>query len=268
MVSDVAGSSPVDRPTFLKTVNNIESILLGIVQGISEFLPISSSFHMRLFENLFNIENKNRLFLLSCHMGTLFSCIIFLRKKIREIILQDRRKLIQIAIALLPLVPCYLILKGIDIKNIKILALFLLLTSLFLFITSININKKTNSSNRKIKDVLFIGLMQGLALIPGISRSGSTIFGASLRGWSIEKSITFSFLLSIPTILGGMILETWRAFKVKPTFDLSYVIGFVTSFFIGLLSIKIIFSIKKRKVFLGFAIYCLITSILVIFLGK
>ena len=264
MIPDVAGSSPVGRPKLqIIKVSFLESFFLGIIQGLSEFLPISSSFHIKMATKIFKITPYSPLFELSCHLGTALSAIIFLRKEIKKIFLQKRIKILHIFIAILPLIPFYIFFRNF-IQNIELLGLFLIISSLFLFTTSLlkERKEKNSSLNGKIKDVLFIGLMQACALFPGISRSGSTISAACFRGWHVKEAISFSFILAIPTILGGSVLETLKFLKDKPTFDHSVITGFFASFLIGLITIHFIFKIKSRKKFLPFAFYCLIVGIL------
>ncbi|MFA6119384.1 MAG: undecaprenyl-diphosphate phosphatase [Parachlamydiales bacterium] len=239
-----------------------KSLLLGIVQGLTEFFPVSSSAHLKLISMLFNIK-EDILFDLCCHLGTTIAAIIFLRKDIINIIRQKHYWIIFLAI--LPLFPVYFLLKSpINyFSQIKFLPFSLLLTSLILFICSkIQIKENENlSSKRKIKDVLLIGVMQAFALIPGLSRSGWTISSGYLRGWKIEEAIKFSFLLAIPTILGGNFLEGLKYFKNAPEIDNAsfgcYLIGFLASLTVGFLVIKFIFLIRSHKKLKPFAWYLL-----------
>lgn len=247
-----------------------ESLFLGIVQGISEFFPISSSAHLKLIKLFFKSEALNDLYLfdLVCHLGTLIASIIFLRKEILNI-LKDKKKASLFILAILPLFPFYFFLKPIRefLSQSFFLPFFLFITSIMLFLVSkIEIKQKEDLSHkRKIKDVLLIGLMQALALIPGISRSASTISSAYLRGWKIKESIRFSFLLAIPTVLGGSLLESFKHFlKKEITYTLpisSYVIGFIASFLVGIFAIRYIFSINSNKKLKPFAIYLFFLAI-------
>jgi undecaprenyl-diphosphatase len=128
-------------------------------------------------------------------------------------------------------------------------------------------DKKNNSSlNRKIKDMLFIGFMQALALIPGLSRSGTTISAGCMRGWHIKNAVAFSYILAIPTILGGNVLEVMKLYlRKEPVMIMDpskYIIGFAASFIVGMASIRYIFSITSNKKLLPVAWYCLILGIL------
>ncbi len=251
----------------------LEALILGIVQGFTEFFPVSSSAHLTLFKLLFNIKSGEIyvLFDLVCHLGTILASIIFLRKEITKLIRYDRHKGLLLIIAILPLVPIYFFGKPVRIyfSRPQFLGAFLILTSIMLFITSsIDIKESLNSSlNKKIKDVLFIGMMQAFALIPGISRSGSTISAACLRGWKMQEAIKFSFLLAIPTVLGGSLLESVKilADQKEPLPILQpkiYLLGFFSSLIIGFFTIKFIFSLVERKKIRPFAWYCLTIGVI------
>ncbi|NGX32122.1 MAG: Undecaprenyl-diphosphatase [Candidatus Anoxychlamydiales bacterium] len=241
-----------------------ESLFLGIVQGISEFFPVSSSAHLKLAKLFFKSDSINDLYLfdLICHLGTLIASIIFLRKEIAAIF-KDKKKALLFVFALLPLFPFYFFLKPLRefFSQTYFLPFFLLFTALVLFVSSKIKIKEIDplTHKRKIKDVLFVGLMQAFALIPGISRSAFTISSAYFRGWKIQEAIRFSFLLAIPTILGGSFLESFKhLLKKEVSLNLpisSYVIGFLASFFVGIFAIRYIFSIDTHKKLRPFAIY-------------
>ena len=252
-------------------MSTIQALFFGIIQGLCEFFPLSSSAHLELYRYFFNIKSNasSTLFELFCNGGTTLAAIIFLRKKIIDIVLNKKKEVLFIAAAILPLIPIYFFFRNILEKTdeIKILGSFFIITSILLFLASKtnNIKKYNSSLNRKIVDVLFIGFMQTLALIPGISRSGSTISTGCFRRWSIQDSVTFSFLLAIPTILGANFLEAIKLYKDKETIIeisfINYAIGFIASFIVGTITIKYIFSIKTSKKLLPFAWYCLIIGI-------
>lgn len=271
MVPKVAGSRPVDRPTLnLFTMTFFESLFLGIVQGITEFFPISSSAHLKLFKTFFNSEISTDFYLfdLICHLGTILASIIFLRKEIIKIF-KSKNSLSLIFLAILPLFPFYFLLKPFIefLSDNQFLPYFLLFTAIFLYIFSnLKIKEKENISyRRKIKDVLLIGIMQAMALIPGLSRSASTITSAYFRGWRVEEAVRFSFLLSIPTILGGSFLEGLKHIMKNDIANnlpiSSYLAGFSAAFVVGFFAIKYIFSIRDAKKLKPFAWYMLVFAI-------
>lgn len=207
------------------------------------------------------------LFDLFCHLGTTAACVIFLRKEIIKIF-KEKSKISIFIIAVLPLIPSYFLLKPLInyFSNSRFLPIFILSTSIILFIAS-GIKPKENSSGcdkKKIKDVLIIGCAQALALIPGLSRCGWTISSACLRGWKIQEAVKFSFLLSIPTILGGTVLESFAlVIKNQSGHSLSFsynLTGFFTSFVVGYFAIRYIFSIDSFKKLKPFAWYMLLLA--------
>ena len=257
-------------------MSNFQALLFGIIQGLCEFFPISSSAHLQFFRYFCNINDghDSHIFELVCNCGTILAAIIFLRKRLSDIIFKEKELLVFITIAIIPLVPMYLFfshIKGFTHK-VELIGLFFICTSALLFFASreppIKLqDKKNNSSlNRKIKDMLFIGFMQALALIPGLSRSGTTISAGCMRGWNIKNAVTFSYILAIPTILGGNILEVMKLYlRKEPVMVMDpskYIIGFVASFIVGMASIRYIFSITSNKKLLPFAWYCLILGVL------
>lgn len=242
----------------------LEAILFSFVQGISEFFPISSSFHLHLLEYILK-KNPPPSFFLICHLGTTFSIIFFLKKEIFKL---NKKKILNFALALSPLFIGYIIYKTFIPKdlNLKITSIFLIFSSFFLFLSSKKI-KQTSTSLKK-KDVVFIGIMQTLALLPGISRSGITISAARFRKWEIKEAVKFSFLLAIPTILGGSLIEGYKLMKTSEIKSniLIYFIGFFISFSLGLMTIRYIFSLRSYKKLIPFAIYCFILGILTLVL--
>lgn len=249
MVPNVAGSSPVDRP-----MSHMEAILFSLTQGLCEFFPISSSFHLHLLEHFLKKGPPPSFFFLICHLGTTFSLIFFLRKDLLNL---SFKKVQDLFIAISPLFLGYILYKIYIPKtfSLKILSIFLILSSFFLFF-----QKKEISSQRKKRDMLFIGIMQAFALLPGISRSGSTIFAAHVRSWKMEDAVKFSFLLAIPTMLGGSIIEGYHMIDTISTssnFSI-YLTGFLISFFTGLFTVRYIFSLTCYKKLIPFGIYCLI----------
>jgi len=253
-------------------VTFIQALLLGILQGITEFFPVSSSAHLKIAKFFFNLDTGESLVLfdLVSHLGSLLALVWFLRKQIYELLIRDLHLWILFAIAIIPLFFFYVFMKPIRIffSDIHYTPFFLLLSALFLFITSYKKEKDFMKRESKIKDVLFIGSMQALALIPGISRSGSTISAACIRGWQLKEAVLFSFLLAIPTVVGGTVLEGYKNIALLKSANglniMHYLIGFISAFSIGLLSIRYLFSLTERRKLKPFAWYCLILSLVLI----
>lgn len=245
----------------------LQALILGIVQGITEFFPVSSSAHLRLFKKILGISDGEHLlyFDLLCHAGTLLALMIYLRKEI-FLVLKSSSKIFLFFIALLPLVPAYFLLKPLRIalSDPGYLWIFLFITALILFAASFNYKPKTP----KRLHALWIGIAQSVALLPGISRSGSTIAMARFCGWSLLEGAKFSFLLAVPTILGGEILETVKLVRGSTSaisWDI-YLAGFFSSFGCGLFSCRAVFWIYERKIIRPFAWYCLVASIFALIL--
>jgi undecaprenyl-diphosphatase len=252
-------------------VTLFEAILLGIIQGLTEFLPISSSAHLKLAKILLHIENSQSIlvFDLFCHLGTMLACIIFLRRQLFQLFFQKPKDLLFFCLALAPLVPFYFLFSSVFtyFSKDQFLGFSWIITGMVLLSTSYY--KKTVSFPlpfaKKAKDSLWIGLGQCFALVPGISRSGMTLSFASLRGWDLPRSVLFSFLLSLPTIAGGSFLEMRHLLKSSEPFSLSlahYFLGFIVSFLVGLLTVRFIFSLKERKKIRPFGWYCLTAGVL------
>jgi len=252
-------------------VTTLDAIILGIVQGITEFLPVSSSGHLHLFAYLLRIDRygHNMLFDLTCHLGTLLATCTFFFRPIKEVFQQNRTRLYQLVLAILPLFPLLMIIKPIKAvyADPQYLGVFFLLTSAILFAGDFFAREKPAEMavRHRWRDALMIGCCQAAAVFPGISRSGSTISGARVLGWNTNDALTFSFLLSIPTILGGVVLELSEGYRnSERIMQLPveyYFIGFFISFIIGLCSLKFLLFIVSRYRFSCFAWYCLFLGI-------
>lgn len=259
----------------------LQALFFGLLQGITEFFPVSSSAHLTLLKYLFNLKDLQdpAFFNLTCHLGTTLSTIVFLRKEIISILFKKPKEILYFSLALLPLVLFYPLI-GKSIKaysaNPHYLGFAFLVTALLLTIAAFSKTRKTSTKTdkkqrcKKSLDVLFIGLMQVLALVPGLSRSGATIFAGSFRGWSLKEILTFSFLLAIPTILGGSVIEIARHLKTQSLAQTqslgsiefsSYLTAFLASFIFGLICIRLIFALKYKKRLLYFAAYTFLMGI-------
>jgi undecaprenyl-diphosphatase len=265
VVPDVAGSNPVDRP-FLKDfepMSFFQALILGLVQGLTEFFPVSSSAHLRLAKWFFGLSDGEYLlyFDLLCHLGTLLALLIYLRKDVWAVLV-DPKKMGLYLLALLPLIPAYFLLKPLRIaaSQPSYLGYALMITSLLLFMASRSPLKQ--EASKKWPAVLCIGVMQTIALIPGISRSGSTIAAARFFGWNLIDAARFSFLLAIPTILGGEILETLKGFPLSGVSTPCYLAGFGASFITGLMMVRLAFWIYEKGFLRPIAWYCLAVGLI------
>lgn len=268
MDPNVAGSNPVDRPsylTYVQTMSPIEALILGIIQGLTEFLPISSSGHLVLGQYLLGFRNLKDLvdFSLVCHLGTLLAVCLVFREQLYHIFTSDRRKAILIGLGTLPLFPLAIIADPIkDIfDQVQFLGLFFWITAFLLFVSH-SLGQTRERVNLR-RDSCLIGLFQAFAIFPGISRSGSTIAGARLLGWQPQEAVTFSFLLSIPAILGGCVLEFGKLYlhhgeQASLTLQPSvYFVGFMSAFLVGWGALRLLIQLVQRDKLIYFAWYCL-----------
>jgi undecaprenyl-diphosphatase len=249
----------------------LQALIMGVLQGLTEFLPVSSSAHLKLAKLLLGMEGQESLVLfdLICHLGTLTALLLFLRKDIFNLLRGDRKTLGLILLGTLPLFPFYFLLKPLRdwASQTPLLGIFLLITAGILFAGSrLKIKRsKPDSPRKQIHDVLWIGTMQAAALIPGISRSASTISCAKILGWEAKDAVRFSFLLSIPTILGGNSLELLKLMRSSEAFPFSLrtcAIGFLASCGIGLLVIRYAIGFLEKGNLKPFAWYCLFFGLL------
>jgi undecaprenyl-diphosphatase len=245
-------------------MSNLQALLLGIVQGITEFLPVSSSGHLILLQYFLGFQSLSDwlFFDLICHLGTLGAIFIVLRKEIWEV-LRSGQKCFQVGVALLPLfalLPFMKSIKGI-FDQPGLLGYCFLATSFILFL-GIRFGRSSGKEN-SLLGASIIGIFQAFAIIPGISRSGTTISTARILGWSPIQSVVFSFILSIPTILGGMTLETYKLLKepaALPPLHLShYLIGFSASLIVGYFSLSLLIKIIDTA---KFQVFCWYTAAL------
>jgi undecaprenyl-diphosphatase len=250
----------------------IDAIILGIVQGLTEFFPVSSSGHLQLIQYFLGLKQLDHylLFDLVCHFGTLLAVIFAFFKPIQRLFKEEKKKLGQIILATLPLFPLVILIKPIKsaYSSPGYLGFFFLLTACILFL-GIRFGKQASEANiakHSWRDAFVIGLWQALAILPGVSRSGSTISGARLLGWTYQEAVSFSFLLSIPAILGGTALELFKFWHQSDyrTLDLSfltYFTGFVISFGVGLGALQLFMWLTKVNKLSFFAWYCLFLGI-------
>jgi undecaprenyl-diphosphatase len=232
----------------------LQSILLGILQGVTEWLPISSSGHLAIAQHFFSIQTP-LFFDILLHLATVLVIIIFFRKEIIKI---SPQTLTYLTIATIPIaIIGYFFQTEIEalFTNITAIAISFIIFSLFLFLSE----KYPKENKITWKESIIIGLSQALAIIPGISRSGSTISTGLLLGIKKEDAITFSFLLAIPAILGATILHLPQA-----TFEISYLFGFFIAIIASYFTLFLLTKIIKNNKFHYFGYYCLTLGIILL----
>jgi len=244
-----------------------DAFILGLVQGIAEWLPVSSSGHLLILHHLFGLKGGIS-FDIFLHLSSLLVIIIFFHKDIsgiiRALLVWDKKSshfkwAVYILSATFITVIAGILLKPyLEFISIKFLPYTFLFTSVVLFLSA---GKREGSID--MKRALFIGLLQGIALLPGVSRSGATISAAKISGVNDEDAFRFSFLLAIPAILGAVVYEL----KDFETIATSFLItGFLTSFFMGLVSLYLLKKIVVKKRFYLFGFYTLFISLLLFFM--
>ena len=240
--------------------NIINYILIGFIQGITEFLPVSSSGHVVLFGDLLNVDNLMLLSIVS-HVGTLFALLICYRKKIFNLIRHPKNpSTLNLIIATIPAVIGALVFNKFleDSFSIKTLVWGFLISSFSLIVVSL---KKEKFKPVKRSTALYMGLAQTVALFPGISRSGSTLCSALMVGTDKQEALDFSFLMSIPIIFASAVYEGFKLFISGTSINwVAVLIVFASSFIFGLLSIKIMLKVVKTNKLYFFGIYLLILS--------
>ncbi|MGD1005688.1 MAG: undecaprenyl-diphosphatase UppP [Ignavibacteriaceae bacterium] len=274
-------------------MNLLEAILLGIIQGLSEFLPISSTGHLTLFGKLFNLISNQRpeewtAFIAVIQLGTLIAVIIYFRNDIRKIILdfinENLKQRVKFSeqklnsklgwLIIIGSIPVGIIGKSLEkviegtlTKNLYVIACSLIGLAIILAIA-----EKTAQLKKEMKDItrwnaFWIGVAQCCALIPGSSRSGTTITGGLFLGLNRETAARFSFLLSIPAVLASGLLELYEARKfLNPGMTLYMVTATIFAFIFGYLSIDFLLKYLKRNTTFVFIYYRIALGIVILVL--
>lgn len=243
----------------------LEAFILGVVQGLTEFLPVSSSGHLVLLQNIFGIEEDVVLFDVMLHFATLLAVGVFFFKDVLNIFKPPYKTLLYLTIATIPAVIVMLLFKD-DIETLftgTYLCFGFFITAVLLFVTEY-IDKKNNipaenANPIDAKKSLIMGIAQSVAVIPGISRSGSTICSGILTGADKKSVAKFSFLMSMPVILGSAVVS---AFDIgSASFDvLPLIIGMAAAFVTALFAIKIMMKVIQKSNYKWFALYLFIIS--------
>lgn len=259
-----------------------EALILGLIQGLTEYLPVSSSGHLAIGSALFGVEGEENLaFTVVVHVATVFSTLVILWKEIDWIFKglfkfqmnDETRYVINIIISMIPIGIVGVFFKdeveAVFGSGLMVVGCCLLLTATLL--TFSYYYKPRQKATISKRDAFIIGLAQACAVLPGLSRSGSTIATGLLLGDDKAKLAQFSFLMVIPPILGEALLDSMKLMKGEaiagdiPT--LSLVVGFLAAFVSGCLACKWMINIVKKGKLVYFGIYCAIVGILTLILG-
>jgi undecaprenyl-diphosphatase len=241
----------------------MKSLILGIVQGLTEFLPVSSSGHLVMLKHWLNFQSEGATIEAILHFATLLAIIVFFRRKILDYVTKER--ILIIIVGTIPIALIGIIFKD-EIKllfnNYLLVTVTLSLTGLMLFLSK---NPKESKEELDLKMAFIIGLAQALALTPGISRSGFTVATALLLGVTRKKAFEFSFILAIPALLGAFIINIPDILETNIEV-LSLLTGAAAAFFSGLLALWIFYRVIIKKNLYLFSYYLWVASGVSLFL--
>lgn len=257
-----------------------QSLFLGLLQGFTEFLPLSSSGHLAMAQLFLKLRQPPVFLDTMLHLGTLLAVIIYFRVDIIDIIksligiditAKDRSEYKKLAlylfVASLPAAAAGFLLEGLveqTFTSLPFVGAMLIVTGAILWFSDAINNKNNDFSHISISDSIWVGLVQAASLLPGLSRSGTTITACLWRGMDRDIAARFSFLLSIPVILGAGGLSLFKAWgDSSNNFSLVFIAS-VTAFLSGLLAINILLYLLKRQRFRIFSVYCFIVGFLTI----
>jgi undecaprenyl-diphosphatase len=247
----------------------LEAIILGIVQGLTEFLPVSSTAHLILFPWFFNWTGKldTLTFDVALHAGTLLALILFFWRDWIDLVLRKQRLFGLIVLASVPAGVAGFLLNNIAENNLRnpLLISIMLITVGIIMLVAEKTNKYKHMEKIGLKDAVIIGIAQTFAIIPGVSRSGATISAGLFRGFKREAAAKFSFLLSTPIIAGATMLHINKAFVSPLKYDMSlFLTGIITSCITGIVAIKFLLEFLKRYPLNLFVYYRFVLSAVII----
>ena len=268
----------------------IQAIILGLVQGLAEFLPISSSGHLALLQNFFGISGENVLpFTVMLHVGTLVSVFIIYWRDIVELVVElfatirdlftgkglrinsspARRLGFMIIVATIPTAIIGLLFEDYFeslYTSLAGIAFGLIFTGIILIVAERMGRGDRTVMDMKFRQAVFVGIMQGIAICPGVSRSGSTLFGSLLSGLERNLAVKYAFLISIPSILGSVVMEAPNAFAQGMDSSLAgpMIVGVIISALSGIFAIKTMIRVVSNKRLIGFSIYVWLVAVAVL----
>jgi undecaprenyl-diphosphatase len=257
----------------------IETIMYGVLQGLTEFLPISSSGHLAVLNLLITRSDNLLFFFVILHLGTFFAILVFFLSDIIKLIkstmslavykdksennLETFRLVEYIAVATIVTVLLVFPFKDFvenTFNSIQTISINFCITGLLL-LTTFFFNKSKKIVPLKLGNSIFIGIAQAVAVMPGISRSGATISAGIISGLRGEDAFRFSFLIALPAILGAAVLEMPEVGLISGAMLMQYIIGFLSAFFSGLISLWILSRIINKDKFYYFSFYCFLIGI-------
>ena len=243
--------------------NFLEILLLSIVQGISEFLPVSSSAHLFLISEIYKFKSQSLLIDVGLHLGSLLAIIFYFRNELKEIV-NNKNLFFLMVLGSLPLIILGAIIYKTGLinyfRNIEVIAWTTLIFALLLYVADKFENNKKIETDLKLKSILIIGVFQILALIPGVSRSGIVITAGRFLNFSRYDSTKISFYLSIPAIAGASFLSLKSLVDKNIDLNLIVLVSILLSFIFSYLTIKYFLIFIKKFTLNTFVIYRIILS--------
>jgi len=264
-------------------VSTTQAILSGILQGVTEFFPISSSGHLVILHKFFGINQPQVLFDVFLHIGTLFAVLIYLRKELKNILFSDRRLGFLVLMGCVPIFVAGFLFAGFieeAFSNVKAVAIYLLITGAWLFLgqavmsfprkreskDGTSLDPRFHGDDKRVcrevtwREALAVGCAQAAALLPGISRSGATISTGLMCGLDRQSAFRYSFLLLIPATLGALGFKLLETGSTSSPALAAIITGTLAAFLIGLISLKILHAVLTKGKLYIFGIYCIILS--------
>lgn len=262
------------------------AIVLGVVQGVAEFLPISSSGHLSLLQHFFDMEEPDALYNILLHFATLIAVCVVYWRDIADMVLEFFRAIAALAsgertqgnppearrmilLLILGTLPLFLVLPFDDFveglgANPVFVSVMLIVTGFILFLSDRYGGGRKNGRTATVKDVLLVGLAQGAATIPGLSRSGTTISAGMALGFDRNFAVRYSFLMSLPAVFGATLLKVVKVAK-DGAFDTEllpmYLTGMVIAGVVGFFAISLVKLLASKGKFGSFAYYCWVVGI-------
>ena len=255
----------------------LHAIILGVIQGLTEFLPVSSSGHLEIAKALLDDESigkQSMLMTVVLHAATALSTIHVFWEDIKELfrgLFSGKKKQVSFSLKIiLSMIPATIVgivfeeqIESLFGGNLKIVGIMLIITALLLYCSD---KAKSTEKNVSFLHSIIIGISQAIAILPGISRSGATISTSVLLGVDKEKSARFSFLMVVPLILGKMMKDFLSGdISFTSTENLPLLFGFISSFFVGAFACKLMIKIVKNSKLKYFAFYCMIIGSSIVF---
>ena len=249
--------------------NIIEVLILSAIQGISEFLPISSSAHLILVSSLYEFKSSSLLIDISLHLGSLFAIVYFFRNELLDV-KNNKRLLSLIIIGSIPVIIVGYILYSTgliySLRNIKIIAWTTLIFGILLYIADKSRFDKKISANLNFQTIIFISFFQVLSLVPGVSRAGITITAARILKFNRVDSSKISFLLSIPALSGASFLGLKDLLEQPIEFNYLAIIAIGTSFIFSFVTVKFFLNYINKFSMNAFVIYRIIIALILFFM--